>query len=96
METKDLIQLKPFCEIHQVGVSLLTTLHEFSLIKIIYLNTEAYIDPAELPKLEKLIRLHVELNINPEGLDAVFHLLEKMQAMQHEIRALQEKLKIYE
>lgn len=96
METKDLIQLESFCESHQIGVSLLTTLHEFSLIEITYLNAKAYLDIAELPKLEKLLRLHLELNINPEGLDAVFHLLEKMQAMQQEIRRLREKLKIYE
>jgi len=40
--------------------------------------------------------LHVDLDINIEGLDAISHLLQKVNALQNELVALRNRLQIYE
>ena len=43
-----------------------------------------------------MIRLHYDLNINLEGLDAVYNLLKRVENLQSEITSLHNKLRIYE
>ena len=43
-----------------------------------------------------MIRLHNELNVNIEGIDVVFNLLEKEKELREELNALKNKLKLYE
>jgi hypothetical protein len=50
----------------------------------------------QLTELEKLVRLRYELDINLEGIDAIIHLLKKLQGMQDEIIILKNKLRLYE
>lgn len=96
MDTNELIAVKTFCDGHRIEVSFVTALTDFSLIEIVQVGGDIFIPRHQLPELEKLARLHKELNINPEGLDAVLHLLGKVQAMQLEIDTLKKRLKLYE
>ena len=50
----------------------------------------------QLPRLERLARMHYDLDINLEGIEAISHLLERVERMQHDLRALQEWLHLYE
>jgi hypothetical protein len=43
---------------------------------------------SELQKLEQIIRLHYDLDINLEGIDAIAHLAERIKMMQNEITGL--------
>ncbi len=43
-----------------------------------------------------MIRLHHELNVNIEGIDVVFNLLEKEKELREELIALKNRLKLYE
>jgi len=49
-----------------------------------------------LPKLEQIVRLHQELNINSEGIDAIINLLKRIENMQNEIIELRNKLNFHE
>jgi len=42
------------------------------------------------------MRLHFDLHINLEGLDAVYHLLQRVENLQSEITSLNNKLRLYE
>ncbi len=44
----------------------------------------------------QFVRLHTELNINLEGLEAISHLLQKILGMQNEMTALKNKLRMIE
>ncbi|MBC7388403.1 MAG: MerR family transcriptional regulator, partial [Opitutaceae bacterium] len=46
--------------------------------------------------LEKLVRLHFDLNINLEGIETVSYLLQKMNNMQEKILMLSNRLRVYE
>ncbi len=95
METTDMIVLDEFCTSHQVEVSFVRTLEEHGLIETIIVNETLYIQENELPKLEQIVRLYQELNINPEGIDAIHILLKRIEDMQNEIIELKNKLDFY-
>ena len=96
MEQTDMIVLDEFWTSHQVEVSFVRTLEEHGLIETIIVNETLYIQENELSKLEQIVRLHQELNINSEGADAIINLLKRIENMQNEITVLRNKLNFYE
>ena len=96
METRDMIALDEFCTSHQVEVSFIRSLEEHGLIETIVVNETLSIREDELSKLERIIRLQQELNINSEGVDAIINLLNRIENMQNEITGLRNKLNFYE
>lgn len=96
MQTEDMILLNEFCANHHVDISFIELLEEHGLIEIIIVNQTLCIPQSELPKLEQIVRLHLELNINPEGIDAINNLLQSIEEMQNEITELRNKLSFYE
>ena len=96
METTDMIVLDEFCASHQVKVSFVRSLEEHGLIETIIINETLCIQENELPKLEQIVRLHQELNINSEGIDAIINLLKRIENMQNEIIELRNKLNFHE
>ena len=96
MESEDMIVLDEFCTSHQVEVSFVRTLEEHGLIETIIVNETLCIQENELSKLEQIVRLHQELNINSEGVDAIINLLKRIENMQNEITVLRNKLRFYE
>lgn len=96
MKPDDRIVVSEFCISHQLEVSFIKVLEEHGLVEIIAEDQELFIPSDELPRLERMVRLHQELNINPEGLDAVSHLLRRIDALQKSITELTNKLNFYE
>ena len=96
MQGENLIPANEFCLHHNIEVSFINSLHEYGLIECTIINDDSFIQTAQLSDVEKLIRLHQELEINLEGIDAIIHLLKKMESMQHEMVSLKNKLRLYE
>jgi hypothetical protein len=96
MDNTDMVMLDDFCASHQVEISFIHSLEENGLIETITVNEALYITSTELPKLEQITRLHQDLNINPEGIDAINHLLNHMEEMKLEIAHLRNRLRFYE
>lgn len=96
MQTDDLILAKEFCSHYNVGLPFINSLRHFGLIEITLVEETSYIPQGELRKLEQLVRLHYDLDINLEGIDAISHLLEKIKEMQSEISQLKNRLSLYE
>ena len=96
MEATDMIVLDKFCTSHRVEVSFVRSLEEQGLIETIMVNETLCISEGELSKLEQIVRLQQELNINSEGADAIISLLIRIESMQNEITVLRNKLNFYE
>ena len=94
MET-DIIALNEFCSSHQVEISFIQSLEEHGLIETVIVDQSICVYANELPKLERIVRLHQELNINPEGIDVINELLKRMDDMRHEINDLKNRLDFY-
>lgn len=96
MNTEQLIPISELSLRLDVETSFILTLKEHGLIKTVTAEQNLFIDVLELPQLEKMVRLHEELEINIEGIQAITHMLERIDVMQNEITELQNRLRIYE
>ena len=70
-------------------------LQQSGLIETTIIQNITFIDTAELLNMEKIIRLHYDLDINIEGIEAITSLLNRMEAMKNEIIYLKNKLSFY-
>jgi hypothetical protein len=96
METLNYISINQFCTHHNVPISFVTELHNFQLIEIVTIENSQYLYETQIKDLEKLIRLHFELDINLEGLDAIYNLLKQVESLKLDIVRLENKLKRFE
>jgi phage terminase small subunit len=96
METEDMIVLDEFCSNYHVEISFIRSLEEYGLIETVIVNETICVRGNELSKLEQIVRLHQELNINPEGIDAITILLKRIENMQNDITELRNKLDFYQ
>lgn len=91
MEEIRLISTVDICRFHDVDDTFIGSLNKAGLIVFEEVNQTAFISENELEKLERLIRLHNELEINVAGLEAISHLLERIVEMQEQIRVLKNR-----
>lgn len=85
-----------FCNHYSVEYQFISSLQQQGLIRLQLLDEKEYIDMDELQKIERLVRLHYEMDINIEGIDAISNLLQKVASMHEEIIFLKNKLRNYE
>ena len=96
METQELIIVEVFCKDYHVELELIDDLEAFGLITTVVKNTNKYFEINQLIHIEKVIRLHNDLNINKEGIEVVLNLLEKETKLNKEMTYLRAKLSLYE
>lgn len=96
METKDLIAIDQLCLHYKIEISLFNELNEAGLIELVTLQHVRHIEISKINDLEKMIRIHNELNVNIEGIDVVLNLLHKLDDLQNELGKLQNRLQFYE
>lgn len=92
----DLIVVTEYCRICRIDPSFLLMLGKGGLIEIATVEGERYFPATQLYDVEKYTRMYYDLSINVEGIDAIHHLLDKIQSMQQEIKHLKSKLRVYE
>ena len=88
---KQLILVEHFCTWHEVNPVFVHSLREYGLVNIILQDDAEYFEEEQLPELEKMIRLHYEMDINIEGIEAINHLLQKIHSLQDEIQLLKNR-----
>jgi len=96
MSTSALIPIETFCECHQIDIAFIYSLEQVGLAEIILRDETAYIEEIHISDLETYVRLHRELEINPQGIDAIGHLLNQIRMMQDDIQHLKNRLNLYE
>ncbi|QCE43338.1 chaperone modulator CbpM [Psychroserpens sp. NJDZ02] len=96
MEVTDLISITTFCTHYNVPTTFINQLQDYELIEVVVSEQEEYIKLTQINEVEKMMRLHYDLNINLEGLDAVYNLLKRVENLQSEITSLHNKLRLYE
>ncbi len=96
MRNEDIVPASEFCIHHNIELSFIHALREYDLIETVLKEERIYLPISELPRLEKIVRLHFELDINLEGIETITHLLERMDAMQEQINQLTNRLKEFE
>lgn len=96
METADLVLAGDFCSHHHISFAFISGLQEAGLVEITVVNEQQFLHLEQLREIEKLVRLHNELDINPEGIEAIVHLLQKVHSLQQELRTVKQQLHWYQ
>lgn len=96
MQSKEMVSVKEFCIHHNIELPFIAQLTESGLIETELVGEESFLPISQLTRLEKIVRLHFELDINIEGVETIIHMLERMERMQKEISRLTNRLKAYE
>jgi len=96
MEIKDFIPVIQLCSHYKVEISFFNELNEVGLIEITTIEQSLYLHQDKINDVEKMIRIHRELNVNTEGIDVVFNLLQKVDDLQNKLNNVQNRLRLYE
>ncbi|WP_418262753.1 chaperone modulator CbpM [Flavobacterium faecale] len=96
MSTENFIPLDTLCTHYKVTLSFFYNLNDNGLIDIEVIEQTQYIHQDALHEIEKIIRMHQELDVNVEGIDVVLNLLKKIDALKTELQAVRNRLRLYE
>lgn len=96
MAQQELIVIETLCSHYEIEVSFVDSLYSLGLIEIHTVEQTRFISEEKVADLEKMIRIHQELEVNPEGIDVIFNLLRKVDDLKSELAATQNRLRRYE
>ena len=96
MTTDQMISADEFCIYHKIELTFIHSLSASGVIEIVRLDEKIFLPVTQLVVLEKMVRLHYEMDINLEGLETIHHLLVKMNALHDQVTLLSNRLKAYE
>lgn len=96
MQPENYIAVREFCHYHDIEADFIHSLQSYGLLHITTIQETDFLDPDDLTELEKMIRLHYDLDINIEGIEAISHLVRRMEGLQHELEQLRNRLSRYE
>lgn len=96
MTDSNLILIEQICRHYEIEPDFIVSLNSYGLIEIIELEQNKYLKLQEMTTVEKMIRMHYDLQINIEGIDAISHLLNKIENLQFELQSVQNRLRMYD
>ncbi len=92
----DFIIIKEYCQKSHVEPSFIISLEEGGLIDVQVIEGERYLPAAQLRELERYTHLYYDLSINIEGIDAIRHMLDRMNRLQDEVAQLRRQLQVFQ
>ncbi|HEY0977675.1 MAG TPA: chaperone modulator CbpM [Flavobacteriales bacterium] len=96
MSTGPLISIELYCRHEELDLTFVQALTDRGLIHVVVQEEQHFLPADQVARLEQLARMHFDLDINLEGLEAISHLLERMDRMQQQVRTMEQRLRLYE
>ncbi|RYZ60852.1 MAG: MerR family transcriptional regulator [Chitinophagaceae bacterium] len=96
MEERASYSARAFCQHHRIEITFIRSLQDYGLITAEEADDDLLLSAAQLEALERLVRLHYGLQINLEGIDAIYHLLDRVESLQQEVSYLKARLRFHE
>jgi len=96
MNPKDFFPVGKLCELYDLEYSFFQEMHEFGLVELEVYSDERFIHQDALYLVEKIIRIHRDLQINLEGIDVVMNMLRRQEMLEEELLQLKNKLRRYD
>ncbi|SEM92818.1 MerR HTH family regulatory protein [bacterium A37T11] len=90
------ILISEFCERTQIEANFIQALSEEGIIKLIIQEEQLFLNAEELPHIQRYARWYYDMEINVNGIDAMRHLLNKIEMLQAQLTSLQNRLELYE
>lgn len=95
MNKEELILIDLFCQHHGIEVNFISALKEYGMIEIIMIEEKEFFSLKQLSSIEKIIRLHNDLEINLEGIDVILNLLNQIDDFKNQLTITQNKLDFF-
>ncbi|MDR0865908.1 MAG: chaperone modulator CbpM [Candidatus Symbiothrix sp.] len=92
----ELIIINEYIQHSNIEPQFIALLEENELIHVQEIDNERFLDPDELTDVERYARLYYDLSINIEGIDAIHHLLDRINYLQNEMKDMRNKLRFLE
>jgi len=96
MKLEKLILVKELCRHYEVEISFFEQAESFGLLPVENISDEKYIHRKQLKNVEKIFRLHHDLEINMEGIDVILNLMKKIKQLEKELQQTRSHLSLYE
>jgi chaperone modulatory protein CbpM len=93
---EELIDTEELCIRYKVERTFIHSLKDSGLLEIISVEQKEYIHCDRMQEFEKMHRLYFDLNINFEGIEAIYHLLQQVRELQDLNIQLRNRLGLYE
>ena len=90
------IPIAQLCTHYNIKLSFIAALNDFGLLKILTIDKIPRTEQAKISQLETLVQLHYHLDIKPEGLESISHVLMQREKLHEELSALRNRLHFYE
>ncbi|WP_299671054.1 chaperone modulator CbpM [uncultured Polaribacter sp.] len=90
------IAVKQFCKYYNIPSSFIESLSSVELIEIIEIKNSKHVRINDIQQIEKMMRLHYDLNVNFEALDVINHLTSQIHSLQQELIELKNKIDFYQ
>ena len=81
--------------VYQVKESFIDSLGELGLIRVAGTAEDRFVEYEDIDELEQFVRWHNEMDINVEGIEALYYLLERVKQLQDEMEQLRDELRFY-
>jgi hypothetical protein len=94
MENDKFISLQNISSNYNVEISFIKTLNELGMVQVIKVQDDDCIDEECLPDIERLMRMHYDLEINMAGIEAIWHLLQRVNTLQKELLQAKNRLNL--
>lgn len=90
------ISIERLSSLYKVSLTFFEELDDYGLVRFQTVEHFRCVHEDEIKKIEKIIRLHHELEINTPGIETILHLLKKVENLQEELQRIQNRLDLYE
>ena len=95
MATQKLVAVKEFCLHHNISNDFIIELYQNEIIELVTVKRTRFIPEKNLHTLEKIIRLHNDLEINLEGIQTILHLLSALEKKEAQLSTLRNQLEFF-
>ncbi len=93
---KQIISIDIICQHYEIEPSFVQRLNELGLIEFVTDGNAQCVEKNQINHIDKIMRLHHELEINPEGIDVVFNLLQKIDHLEQSLLSAENRLSVFE
>ncbi|MGQ1927897.1 chaperone modulator CbpM [Ornithobacterium rhinotracheale] len=90
------IKISDYCKNTQIESTFISELQDEGILVLQQVDNEDCIEEDMLEELEKYSRWHYDLGVNLAGIDAMRHMLQRMQQMEREIQSLKNSLRFFD
>ncbi|MGP2571386.1 chaperone modulator CbpM [Ornithobacterium rhinotracheale] len=90
------IKISDYCKNAQIERTFISDLQDEGILVLQQVDNEDCIEEDMLEELEKYSRWHYDLGVNLAGIDAMRHMLQRMQQMEREIQSLKNSLRFFD